>query len=85
MRNLRQRYNYAQRMEFQRTMDSLRFYILPLLLQRQHNSCAICKQSVDKYDIDHKLYNPMETINELQALCIPCHKEITNYTPMRHR
>ena len=85
MRNLRNRYSYSERMELHRTMLELRPYILPILLDRQGHKCAICKQVVDKFDIDHKIYNPMETINELQALCIPCHKSITDFRPLRNK
>jgi 5-methylcytosine-specific restriction endonuclease McrA len=62
------------------TVNSLRRYIIPILLERQKGVCAICKKSHKEYDIDHKVYNPMETINELQLLCIPCHHEKTDYT-----
>ena len=85
MRNLRKRYCYDDRLEMQDTINDLRLYILYVLLQRQHGVCAICKQPASKYDIDHLIYNPMITVNELQALCIPCHKSITNYTAMRYR
>ena len=85
MRDLRKRYNYTQRMELHRTMLELRPYILPLLLDRQGYKCPICHCKPLKWDIDHKIYNPMETINELQALCIPCHKSITDYRPMKYR
>ena len=85
MRNIRNRYNLAQRLEFQKTLLCLRFYIMPLLLQRQNNSCARCKKPSDKYEIDHKVYNPMVTLNELQALCHKCHVQITDYTHIKNR
>jgi 5-methylcytosine-specific restriction endonuclease McrA len=79
MRNLRNRYNYTQRTEFQSTISSLAEYIRPLLLDRQGGVCNVCKVAHDKYDMDHLRYNPMETINDLQLLCIPCHKAKTDY------
>ena len=79
MRNLRDRYTYEQRNEFQQTINNMRVYILPLLLQRQNDVCNKCKKPSDNYDIHHTIYNPMITIKELEALCIPCHKEITKY------
>ena|ERR1035437_70912 len=85
MDNQRNTMTYAQRLELQDTVNDLRHYILPILMQRQDNACALCKQSVAKYDIDHIVYNPMLTINELRALCIPCHKDITDYRHMKHR
>ena len=85
MRDLRKRYTYEQRLELQDTISDLRKYILPLLLRRQNGVCCMCKQVASYYDIDHKVYNPMITINELQALCIQCHKSITNYIPFRNR
>lgn len=85
MRNLRNRYNYQDRMEFQSTILSMRAFLLPLLLDRQDNACNICKTSYKSYEIDHLVYNPMVTINELQALCHNCHKSITNYTTYKNR
>ena len=72
-------------MELHMTMLDLRFYLVPLLLQRQHDACNRCKKPAIKYDVDHKVYNPMCTLNELQLLCIPCHKAITDYRIMKHR
>ena len=80
MRNLRNRYNYQQRTEFQNTSVDLRRYVVPLLLKRQGGVCAVCKQPATAWDIDHLLYNPMMTINELRLLCIPCHHNETDYT-----
>ena len=37
------------------------------------------------YDIDHKVYNPMMTIKELQAVCRACHKSVTNYVTIKNR
>lgn len=85
MENLRESYTYQDRLEFQSNINTMRPYILPLLLQRQNNVCNICKVEHKKYDIDHLIYNPMITINELQALCHDCHKSITNYIPYRNR
>lgn len=85
MENLRNNYNYRQRLEFQDTLNALRPYLLYLLKKKQNGLCALCNKKATKYDIDHKLYNPMETINELQLLCIPCHKSITDYRPMKAR
>jgi len=69
----------------QDSINSMREYILPLILDRQGNVCNMCKVSHEKYDIDHLVYNPMITINELQALCVPCHKSVTNFTPFKNR
>ena len=80
MRDLRKRYSYEQRNEFQQTLSDLRPYLISVLLDRQGGVCDICKQPQTKWDIHHKLYNPMETINELQLLCIPCHHSITDYS-----
>lgn len=85
MRNLRSRYTPEQRAEFQDTVNDLEHYIRPLLLQRQQGVCAMCKQPHSKYDIDHKIYNPILTLNELQLLCVPCHKSITDYTTFKNR
>jgi len=80
MRNLRHRYPYSARLEFQETILRLRAYLLPLLMERQEGACALCKETADKYDIDHLAYNPMVTLNQLRALCIPCHHSITDYS-----
>ena len=85
MRNLRKMYNYKDRLEFQETILSMRVYLLPLLLDRQGNACNICKLKHSKYEIDHLIYNPMITINELQALCHNCHKSITDYTRLTYK
>ena len=85
MRNLRDRYTYKERSEYQITIGSIELYIRPLLLEKQGHVCNMCKQQAEKYDIDHKIYNPMMTINELQLLCVPCHKSVTNYIPFRNR
>jgi 5-methylcytosine-specific restriction endonuclease McrA len=80
MRNLRKRYSYAQRKEFQETINDLREYILPLLRNRQGHVCNKCKKPIIAGDIDHKIYNPMMTIDDLQLLCEPCHIVITDYS-----
>ena len=85
MRNLRKRYTYKQRKEFDATVQRLRIYIVPILLQRQHGVCNRCKKLADKYDVDHKVYNPMVSINELQLLCVPCHKAISDYRHINKR
>ena len=85
MRNLRNRYSYQTRLEFQETITKMRVFILPLLLQKQNNACNICKKSYKKYEIDHLVYNPMVTINELQALCVDCHYNITDYTTIKNK
>ena len=85
MQNLREKYTYQQRLELHDTIMVMRPYLLTLLLNRQNNVCNICKVKHDKYDIDHLIYNPMITINELQALCVDCHKSITNYTTYKNR
>ena len=79
MKCLREKYNYKQRMEFSETINSLRRYILPLLLERQNGVCERCKQPADRYDIDHIIYNPELTLNELRLLCVPCHYAVTDY------
>jgi hypothetical protein len=85
MRNLRNTYSYEERLTFQDTIRSLRVYILAVLKRRQGNTCALCPYSGDKYDIDHMLYNPMMTIDQLRLLCVPCHKQVTDFRPMRNR
>jgi hypothetical protein len=85
MEDLRRQYNKSDREQAQRDIIDLRCYILPLLLKRQDNKCNMCRNEVLEYDIDHIVYNPKITINELQALCISCHKSITNYVPFRNR
>lgn len=85
MRDLRHRYTYSQRDEFQQTIKSERQYIYPLLMDKQNGHCASCPNTSGPFDIDHKVYNPMLTINELQLLCWPCHKGKTNFTPFRNR
>lgn len=85
MRNLRHRYSYQQRLEYQETIDSLRFYLMPLLLKRQKGLCNMCKKQAKGYDIDHIAYNPMISLDHVQLLCWPCHKSVTNFTPFRNR
>lgn len=85
MEDLRKNYNYKQRLEFQDTIKDMRQYLEPLLLKMQGGVCKRCELPVDKYDIHHKLYNPKMTINELELLCIPCHKDITNFTRLDRR
>lgn len=80
MRNLRNRYNYQDHLEMQDTINNFCQYLLPLLLQKQNGVCLKCGNKADKYDLHHVIYNPMLTMNELQALCIPCHKSITSFT-----
>ena len=67
------------------TINGMRQYILPLLLERQGGTCASCPASGVPYDIDHKIYNAMLTLDHLQALCWPCHKAKTDFRPMRNR
>ena len=85
MEDLRMSFNEADREQAQRDICDLRPYILPLLLSRQGNACAMCHIPALKYDIDHLIYNPKVTINELQALCWPCHKGKTNFVAFRNR
>ena len=85
MRNLRTRYSYQDRLEFADTIDSLRFYIMPLLMKRQNNTCAICKKLAKSYDIDHVIYNPMMTLQHVRALCWPCHKKVTDFSTFKNR
>lgn len=77
--------SYKERLDLHETLNSLRRYVVPLLLERQRGTCDMCKLPADTYDVDHLLYHPEMTINELRLLCIPCHKSITNYVPMRNR
>jgi hypothetical protein len=77
MRDLRSRYSTAERFEFQDTLNKLRGYILPLLLRRQDGHCALCPDASGPFDIDHLLYNPAVTLDELRLLCWPCHKRVT--------
>lgn len=79
MRNLRDRYTYKVRREFQDVISDMRSYIIPILLKRQKDSCAVCKRKEVPFDIDHKVYNPMVSMNELQLLCEPCHVLKTYY------
>lgn len=85
MRNLRHRYTYKARLEFQDVTLALRSYLLPLLLKRQGGVCALCKVVAERYELDHKLYNPMSTLEHLQALCHACHASITNYISFKNR
>lgn len=85
MRNLRNRYTYEQRKEFANTIAHMKKYIVPLLLDRQNNVCALCHESHAKYDIDHLIYNPMVSMAHVRLLCIPCHKKITNFTTFKNR
>ena len=85
LQDTREQITIDERAEMQVVISELRPYILPLLMERQGNICNVCKQSADKYDIDHLVYHPKGTINELQALCIPCHKEKTDFRPFRYR
>lgn len=83
--DLRKSYTYQARLEFQHTVDALRVYLLPLLLARQKGHCALCPARGVDFEIDHIVYNPHITLNELRALCHPCHKRIINFTPFRNR
>ena len=85
MKNLRRQFTFSDRRQLQSDISALRGYLVPLLLKRQGNACNICKQEAESYDIDHLVYNPKVTLNELQLLCVPCHKEITNFIPFRNR
>ena len=85
MEDLRLQFNRADREQAQRDINDLRCYILPILLDRQDGVCAICGLFTEDYDIDHLVYNPEVTVNELQALCWPCHKAKTNFIPFRNR
>ena len=85
MRDLRLRYTYEQRLEFQDTITVLRQYIVPILKERQKNRCSACFEPLVAFDIDHVLYNPMATLEHIRLLCLPCHKASTNFTPLRYR
>jgi len=84
MEDFRKNYNYKQRMEFQETILDMREYLLAVLLKVQGGVCKMCGKTSDKWDIHHTIYNPMMTIKELDLLCIPCHKSITNFTRLDH-
>lgn len=84
MENLRSNYNYKQRLEFQDTLNSMRAYLLPILLKIQGGCCKRCELPADKYDIHHVIYNPKMTINELELLCEQCHKDITDYSRLTY-
>lgn len=81
MRNLRHRYTYKVRREFQEVISDMRSYIIPILLRKQDSSCAVCRTQNVPFDIDHKVYNPMVSMEELQLLCEPCHVKKT-YHPV---
>ena len=85
MEDLRHLFNESDRWQAQIDIMDLREYILPLLMKRQGNVCNICKLEVIDYDIDHIVYNPKVTINELQALCWPCHKNKTDFRSLKMR
>lgn len=85
MRDLRRRYTYDQRLEFNDNVQTIRRYLLYVLLDRQGNTCALCHLPAVAYDIDHIVYNPMMTAQHCRALCIPCHKDVTNFVPFRNR
>ncbi len=42
MRNLRSRYSYTQRLEFNDNVQSIRKYLMRVLLDRQNNVCDMC-------------------------------------------
>jgi 5-methylcytosine-specific restriction endonuclease McrA len=67
------------------TVHLLRVYIVPLLMQRQDSACANCAATGVPFDVDHKVYNPMISIDHLQLLCVPCHKAKTDFRPFRNR
>ena len=83
--DLREQFTKADRLQLQIDITELRPFILPLLLERQGNTCNICKVEAKEYDIDHLVYTPKVSINELQALCIPCHADKTDFRPLRNR
>jgi hypothetical protein len=85
MEDLRDKYNYKERLDFQVVLNDMRPYLMAVLKYRSGDKCEICHQNAPEYDIHHLLYNPKITINELQLLCIPCHKAITDYRRMDYR
>ena len=85
MRDLRTKYTYPQRLEFQECLNTMRYVLVPVLKRRQQGLCNACSKPLEAFDIDHELYNPMMTIEHVQLLCIPCHKAKTNYIPFRNR
>lgn len=85
MENIREQFTLDDRAQLQVDICELRPYLLPLLLKRQGGVCRACGAPASSYDIDHTIYNPRVSINELQALCIPCHKEKTDFRPLRNR
>jgi 5-methylcytosine-specific restriction protein A len=58
-----------------------------LLLKLQGNCCCLCKQRIyDIYDVDHiqpLCFQGQDTIQNLQALCLECHRRKTTYE-MQH-
>src|SRR3990167_193621 len=77
MKDLRVEYSKADRAASNYTASVMRFYILPLITKRQGGLCAHCGEVPGAWEIDHIVYNPSVTLNELQALCIECHKAKT--------
>jgi len=83
--NLRTQFTLDDRKQAHLDILNLRPYLLPILMERQGNTCNACNESAEAYDIDHVVYHPKVSINELQALCIPCHKAKTDFRPLAHR
>lgn len=85
MKDLRNTFSYKERLEFQYTVNSLRRYVVHILLKRQNALCAICATASDYYEIDHLIYNPRITINELRLLCWPCHRDTSDFSTLKNR
>ena len=66
-------YTKAEMIDMSKTVSILREYIYPLLFDKQNGKCAACSTTSKPFDVDHKRYDPMATIDDLQLLCVSCH------------
>ncbi len=64
--------------------QSLRHYLLPLMIQTFGDQCAGCGLYYPEYEIDHKRYGPDVTMYDLQLLCEDCHWTKTTISNEQH-
>lgn len=54
--------------------QSMRQYLLPLMIETFGDCCAECGEWRKSYEIDHLRYGPKVTMYDLQLVCWSCHK-----------
>ena len=69
--------NIQERSETNMLIQSMRPYVLSAMRFKFGDFCQKCKKQYPTYEIDHKNYRNLLTIDDLQLLCEDCHKEKT--------